>query len=70
MLKETAEAGFYHPPGLADKFPRPQILSIAEMLAGKQVEYPRLLDVHAQEGSQSEEGGRGTNPAGRGGSGR
>ncbi len=45
MLKEAAEAGFYQPPGLADKFPRLQILSIAEMLGGKQVEYPRLLDV-------------------------
>jgi site-specific DNA-methyltransferase (adenine-specific) len=45
MLKEAAEAGFYQPPGLADKFPRLQILSIAEMLAGKQVAYPRLLDV-------------------------
>ncbi len=45
MLKEAAEAGFYQPPGLIDKFPRLQILSIAELLAGKQVEYPRLLDV-------------------------
>jgi SAM-dependent methyltransferase len=45
MLKEATEAGFYQPPGLADKFPRLQILSIAEMLAGRQVEYPRLLDV-------------------------
>jgi hypothetical protein len=45
MLKEAAETGFYQPPGFADKFPRLQILSIAEMLAGKQVEYPRLLDV-------------------------
>ncbi|HZP00067.1 MAG TPA: DNA methyltransferase [Terriglobia bacterium] len=45
MLKEAAEAGFYQPPGLADKYPRIQILSIAELLAGKKIEYPRLLDV-------------------------
>jgi len=45
MLKEAAEAGFYQPPGLADKFPRIQILSIAELLVGKKIEYPRLLDV-------------------------
>jgi len=45
MLKEAAEAGFYQPPGLADKFPRLQILSIAEMLEGKEIAYPRLLDV-------------------------
>jgi site-specific DNA-methyltransferase (adenine-specific) len=45
MLKEAAEAGFYWPPGLADKYPRMQILSIAELLAGKKIEYLRLLDV-------------------------
>ncbi len=45
MLKEAAEAGFYQPPGLTDKYPRLQVLSIAELLAGKKIEYPRLLDV-------------------------
>lgn len=44
MLKEAIEAGFYQPPGLTDKYPH-QILSIAELLEGKRVEYPRLLDV-------------------------
>lgn len=44
MLEEAAEAGFYQPPGLTNKYPRLQIL-IAELLAGKQVVYPRLLDV-------------------------
>jgi len=45
MLKEAAEAGFYQPPGVSgaklDKFPRLQILSIAELLAGKKIDYPR-----------------------------
>jgi DNA modification methylase len=45
MLKEAAEAGLYQPPGLVDKYPRLQILDIAEILAGKKIEYPRLLDV-------------------------
>ncbi len=41
MLKEAAEAGLYQVPGLRDKFPRLQILSIEELLEGKRVEYPR-----------------------------
>lgn len=45
MLKESAEAGLYQPPGLIDKYPRLQILDIAEILAGKKIEYPRMLDV-------------------------
>jgi hypothetical protein len=45
MMKEAAEAGCYQPPGLTDKYPRIQILSVAELLAGKKIEYPRLLDV-------------------------
>jgi site-specific DNA-methyltransferase (adenine-specific) len=44
MLKEAAEAGFYKPPGLQDKYPRIQILTIEDLLAGKQVAHPRLLD--------------------------
>src|SRR5207249_11724097 len=42
MLKEAAEAGFYRPPGLTDKYPRIQILSIAELLVGKKIDYPRF----------------------------
>ena len=45
MIKESAEAGFYQPPGLTDKYSRLQLLSIAELLEGKKIEYPRLLDV-------------------------
>jgi hypothetical protein len=45
MLKEAAEAGFYKPPGLEDRYFRIQILTIEELLAGKRVEYPRLLEV-------------------------
>ena len=41
MLKEAAEAGLYQPPGMADKYPRRQILHLAELLQGKKIEYPR-----------------------------
>ena len=44
-LKEAAGDGFYQPPGLANKFPRLQLFSIEDLLAGKRVEYPRLLDL-------------------------
>ncbi len=43
MIEEGAAAGFYEPqhfPGL--RYPRLQILTIEDLLAGKQVEYPRL----------------------------
>ncbi len=43
MRKEAASAGFYEPqhfPGL--RYPRIQILTIDDLLAGKQIEYPRL----------------------------
>jgi hypothetical protein len=43
MEKEAATAGFYEPeqlPGL--QFPRIQMLTIEELLAGKKLEYPRL----------------------------
>jgi DNA modification methylase len=41
MQREAAEAGFYKPPGLADRYPRIQILSIEELLEGKKIDYPR-----------------------------
>jgi hypothetical protein len=41
MQKEAAEAGFYKPPGLAERYPRIQILSIEELLEGKKIDYPR-----------------------------
>jgi hypothetical protein len=43
MKKEAAEAGFYQPPGTIDRFPKLQILSIAEVLEGKNIEYPRYV---------------------------
>ena len=43
MIKEAASAGFYQPEAFPTKrCPRLQILTIEELLQGKQVEYPRL----------------------------
>jgi len=47
MMKEAIEAGFYSPPGVSgakiDKYPRIQILTVEDLLAGKKVDYPRAV---------------------------
>lgn len=46
MLKESASAGFYTSPAFADSaFPRMQILTIEEMLAGSSIAFPRMHQV-------------------------
>lgn len=46
MLAEAAAAGFYEPESLPGKrYPRLQVLSIADLLAGKTLEYPRYSTV-------------------------
>jgi site-specific DNA-methyltransferase (adenine-specific) len=42
MLQEAAAAGFYVAEALGKKYPRLQILTIEELLAGKRLEYPQL----------------------------
>ena len=42
MKKEAAEAGFYQPPGVLPQVPKIQIITIAELLEGKTLEYPRF----------------------------
>jgi hypothetical protein len=43
MLTEAATAGFYQPTHLpGQRYPRVQILTIAELLRGKRAEHPRL----------------------------
>ncbi len=44
MLKEAASAGFYKSPAFDQAFPRIQILTIEQMLAGKTIDFPRLLE--------------------------
>jgi len=40
MTKEAASGGFYHSPGWNKKYARLQILTIAELLDGKRIDYP------------------------------
>jgi hypothetical protein len=41
MRTEAASAGFYAVPGLGKKYPRLQILTIAELLDGRKIDYPQ-----------------------------
>jgi hypothetical protein len=44
MLKEAASAGFYNSPAFPDSsFPRMQILTIEDMLAGHSIQFPPML---------------------------
>ena len=40
MKVEAASAGYYHSPGWGKDYPRLQILSIAELFAGKEIQMP------------------------------
>jgi site-specific DNA-methyltransferase (adenine-specific) len=42
MVTQAASAGFYEAEALGKKYPKIQILTIAELLAGKELQYPRL----------------------------
>jgi site-specific DNA-methyltransferase (adenine-specific) len=47
MRAETAGAGFYHSPGWNRNYPKLQILTVAELLAGKGIDMPPLRQVNA-----------------------
>jgi len=40
MLVEAAAAGFYEPKDFPGRYPRLQILTVAELLEGKKIQYP------------------------------
>lgn len=46
MRTEVAGAGFYHSPGWNTNYPRLQILTIAELLAGKGIDMPPIRQVN------------------------
>ena len=46
MKTEAASAGFYDSPGWKKKYPRCQILTIEELLNGKQIDMPPLTEVN------------------------
>ena len=47
MRSEAAGAGFYHSPGWNKNYPKLQILTVAELLAGKGIDMPPLRQVNA-----------------------
>lgn len=53
MEKEAAEAGFYELSYPKEKFPRIQILTIAQLLMGAQALYPRWLDATFKQAPRS-----------------
>jgi len=42
MRREAASAGFYDAAALGRKYPKVQVLTIADLLSGKELQYPRL----------------------------
>ena len=48
MLTEAAECGFYHSPGWNKDYPRLQILTVEDLLAGKTVDLPPNLQTYKQ----------------------
>ena len=46
MRAEAAEAGFYHSEIWNKDYPRVQILTIAELLEGKQIDMPPIQQVN------------------------
>ncbi len=46
MLTEAAEKGFYHSPGWNKDYPRLQILTVEDLLAGKTVDLPPNIDTY------------------------
>lgn len=56
MLKEAADAGFYKSPHLEDSFPRIQVRTIAQLLAGEQIAYPRWVDATFKKAPKAKEG--------------
>ncbi len=46
MRTEAATAGFYRSPGWQQDYPKLQILTIAELLGGKRIEYPPSRQVN------------------------
>jgi DNA modification methylase len=46
MRAEAAGAGFYHSPGWSKDYPRLQVLTVADLLAGKGIDMPPLRQVN------------------------
>jgi DNA modification methylase len=59
MIKEAAEAGFYESPLIGKKYPKIQILTIEELIDGKELEYPKGLRMEMFAKAKRQEKGSG-----------
>ncbi|MCK5743474.1 MAG: restriction endonuclease, partial [Caldisericia bacterium] len=59
MIKEAAEAGFYESPLIGKKYPKIQILTIEELLEGRELEYPKGLRMEMFAKAKRQEKGSG-----------
>ena len=48
MRQEVASAGFYHSPGWDQDYPRLQLLTVADLFAGRGIAYPHMSNVTYQ----------------------
>ena len=55
MLEEAVGEGFYHSPGWNRDYPRIQILTVEDLLAGKAVQLPPNINTYKQAGKISAE---------------
>jgi hypothetical protein len=58
MRAEAAAAGFYSTPGIEKRYPRVQILTIEELLAGKTIAQPPSLKVTFKQAPVAKRSGR------------
>ena len=58
MRREAVEAGFYHSPGWDRDYPRIQILTVEELMAGKQPQIPYGQNTFAKAGRVRKTGGQ------------
>jgi site-specific DNA-methyltransferase (adenine-specific) len=55
MLKEATEAGFYHSEGWNKDYPKIQILTVEDILNGKQLDLPPSIDTFKKAGNVTTE---------------
>ena len=54
LRKVAASAGYYHSPGWDTASPRIQLLTVAELLGGKRIDYPQQANVTLKRAPRAE----------------
>ena len=55
MKTEAADAGFYHSPGWNTWYRKVQLLTVADLFAGKNIEYPHATGITFKQAQKVEE---------------